>query len=124
MKSNNLPHTSSVILQKSTFVCSYETFQGVCERNVIYWSNSYDVAAVDDDDILGKSNYGHKIFRSVIPNLASFFKKIYFISWIPPNRIKYKSLRFELGHYYCLFFFKSFPSDINHLLLYNKPPKM
>ena len=84
MKSNNLPHTSSVILQKSTFVCSYETFQGVCERNVIYWSNCYDVAAVDDDDILGKINYGHKIFRSVFPNLASFFKKniFYFLDSI------------------------------------------
>lgn len=60
MKSNNLPPTSSVILQKSTFVCSYETLQGVCERNVIYWSNCYDVAAVDDDEILEKVIMGIK----------------------------------------------------------------
>ena len=67
---------------------------------------------------------GIKYLDQCFPILQAFLKKIYFISWIPSNRIKYKSLRFELGHYYCLFFFKSFPSDINHLLLYNKPPKM
>lgn len=60
MKSNNLPPTSSVILQKSTFVVPMKPYK--IERNVIYWSNCYDVAAVDDDEIF-KSNYGHKIFR-------------------------------------------------------------
>lgn len=60
MKSNNLPPTRSVILQKSTFVCSYETLQEICERNVNYWSNCYDAAAVDDDEILEKVIMGIK----------------------------------------------------------------
>lgn len=75
---------------------------------MIYWSNCYDVAAVDDDEILEKVIMGIKYLDEWFPILQAFFKKIYFISWIPPNRIKYKSLRFELGHYYCLFFFKFF----------------